>query len=187
MRAPRRVEDDDVVAKALGLPNGLGGDLLDWPGARMETHLLPLGERAQLLHRGRASQVQSRHKRAMAVPPGEQREFDGGGGLAGALEAGQHHDGGRTSVAKALRVATEQLDELIVDRLNHLLWSGQPVRNLGAREPFTYTLDELFDHPEVDIGLEQRQANLAKPRLHVLRAEDTAPRDLLQGRGQALA
>src|SRR6202521_4860329 len=123
----------------------------------------------------------------MAVAACEQRKLDGGGGLARALEAHQHHHARRATVAQTFRVAAEQLYELLLHSLHDLLWSSQPRSDLHTCEPRSHALDEFLDHLEVDVGLEERHPNLPEAGVDVLRAKNPATGDLLEGGSQTLA
>src|SRR5207244_7258627 len=84
-------------------------------------------------------------------------------------------------------VAAQELDQLIVHSLDDGLRRGQAGRDLGAQKPGPDTLDEVLDDLEVDVGLEQCQADLAQTGVHVLRPEHAPAGDLLERRSEALA
>ena len=157
------------------------------PCAGVEGDLLALGEGAQLVDGGGAPQVEGGQERAVAVAPCQEGELDRGRRLARALEPDQHHDGGGAAVAKALRVAAQELDQLVVDGLDDLLRGGQAGGDLHACDPRPHPLDELLDDLEVDVGFEEGHADLAEAGVDVLGAEDAAAGDLLEGGGEALA
>ena len=124
----------------------------------------------------------------MAVATREQRELDGRGRLARTLEAGEHdHRRGPGRITKAFGIAAQELDQLVVHRLDHRLRGGEPGRDLDAGETRPHPLSELLDDFEVDVGLEQGNPDLAQTCVDVLRAEHTAAGDLLQGGGEPLA
>ena len=61
----------------------------------------------------------------------------------------------------------EHGDELFVDDLDDLLPRVQPGRQVGARCALADARDEILDDLEVDVGLEQRKADLAQGDVEV--------------------
>src|SRR5260370_39537357 len=118
----------------------------------MKGDLLALRQRLQLLDRGGAAQVERDHHRLVPLAPGEQRQLDRGGRLAGSLEAREHEDCWRGwGIAQPLGVASEQLDQLEVDGPDDLLRRGQARRPLDADKSRPHTAYELLDDLEVDV------------------------------------
>ena len=188
MQAAGGVEDDDILAEPRRLLEGRLCDLLDLALAAVEGDVFALGKRSQLLDGSGAAQVERYHRGPVAIALGEQGQLHRSGGLAGSLNADEHDGRGRGGrVEKALGVPAEQLDELGVHRLDDLLRRGEAGRDLDADQARTNVLDELLDHLEVDVGLEQCQPHLAQRRLHVFGAKDAPPRDLLQGCGEPVS
>ena len=58
-------------------------------------------------------------------------------------------------------VGAEELGELVVDDLHHLLAGREALQHLLAERPLAHALDEGADDLEVDVGVEQREADLA--------------------------
>ena len=54
-----------------------------------------------------------------------------------------------------------QLGELVMDDLHHLLARVQVLQHLLAERPLAHARDEVLDDAEVDVCLEQGQADLA--------------------------
>ena len=73
---------------------------------------------------------------------------DDAGGLGGGFEAGG--------------VAAEDVDELVVDDLDDLLGGAEGGGDLLAEGADADVLDEVGDDVEVDVGLEQGEADLAE-------------------------
>ena len=91
-----------------------------------------------------------------------ERELGRGGGLARALEAAEEDHDGR-SAEDELRVArAHELGELLVDDLDDLLTGLEPLEHVLAGGPLAHGGDELLDDLEVDVGLEQGEADLAR-------------------------
>ena len=61
-----------------------------------------------------------------------------------------------------------QLGQLLVDDRDDLLAGVQRLEHLGAKCPLLHRAGELLDHLEVDVGLEQREADLAQRGVHLL-------------------
>jgi hypothetical protein len=188
LEAARRVQDHDVAHQAPGFRDRGAGDALDLALARVERNPFATGKRLELLDSGRTPEVQGCDERLVPFATREQGELHGRGGLAGALQSDEHdHGRWRRRITQAFGIAAQQLDQLLVDRLDHLLRRGQAWRNLGTLQPDADALHELLDHLEVDIGLEQSKSHLSKACVDVLWSQDSAARDLLQGGGKPLA
>src|SRR6185437_17076218 len=90
------------------------------------------------------------------------------GGLAGTLQTNdQHH--GRRLVCKAepRGMAAEHLSELVTDDLDNLLAGRERGEHIFAHCLLFNLLDELLDNFEMNVGLEQGDADLTKRLLHV--------------------
>src|ERR671933_882649 len=165
VQAAGGVDDEDVLAVHLGLverpPRDVDrravGALLVDVGADLRAEL------DELVDRGRAVDVARRHRDRRAVL-GLQvaRELRAGGRLAGALQAG-HEDHGRRARREgdAHRGAANERGELLVDDLDDLLARVELADHLGAHRALLHGRRELLDDLEVDVGLEQREADLA--------------------------
>ena len=113
--------------------------------AREHRHVDLLGQRAQLLHGGRALEVGADEHRVAALLLEPAGQLGRGGGLARALEAGHEHHGGRLGLVGDLDgLAAEGGDELLVDDVDDLLRPGRarragrrrwPARGCGRRGP----------------------------------------------------
>ena len=64
--------------------------------------------------------------------------------------------------SKLLRRPSEQLDELFVNDLDHLLAWRQRARHLFAQRLVLDACQELLDDTEVNVGLEQRQSEITR-------------------------
>jgi hypothetical protein len=115
----------------------------------------------------------------LAQVPGE---LAGGGGLARALEAG--HQDHRRLLAREDEVAprsAHQLRELVVDELHHLLAGVERVEDVGPERALLDGCRELLDDLEVDVGLEQREPDLAHGLVDVVLGELAARADVAEG------
>src|SRR4029077_8345492 len=77
-------------------------------------------------------------------------------------EAAEHDDRRPAVEAELGPLLAEQRAQLVAHDLHHLLRGGQAVQHLLAKRPLAHAVDERLDHPEVDIGFEQRHADLAE-------------------------
>ena len=89
-------------------------------------------------------------------------ELGGGGGFAGALEAGHEDDGGGLrGGAEFGDVFAEEGDELVVDNFYDLFGGVEGGGDFGAEGFGADVLDELLGDGEVDVGLEEGEADFA--------------------------
>ena len=90
-------------------------------------------------------------------------ELAGGGGFAGALEAGHEDDGGRLGrELEARGVVAERVHELVADDFDDLLGGVQRGRDFGAEGLGADVLDDFAGDVEVDVGLEEGDADGAE-------------------------
>jgi hypothetical protein len=162
------VDDHHVAPGPLGLLAGAKGDRhrVGVGAARVgREHRDPglLAQHLELLDGGRALQVAGDQQRLAALAGQPAGQLGRGGGLARALEAGHEQDGGRPRRPLEGHVALAQGDDqLLVDDLHHLLGRGEALGDLLPHRPLADPGDEVLHHLEVDVGLEQGQADLAQ-------------------------
>ena len=155
------VDDHDVATEPLGL--------LD-PLERGEDRILRIGEhrhvdltteRAELLDGGRTLEVGADEQRLAALRLEPQRQLAGGGGLAGALQTGHQDDGRRLGgVLDRQRLAAEDAGQLVVDGLDDLLAGVERLRAGGADRVLADAVADRPDDGDVDVGFEERRADL---------------------------
>jgi len=103
-------------------------------------------------------------------------------GLAGALKPGHQHDRGRLrGELHARRVLAKNLDQFVAHNLDDLLARGERGQHFLADRLSANLVDELLDHLEVDVGLEQREADFAQRLVNVLLGELGLPAEGLEG------
>ena len=91
------------------------------------------------------------------------RQLARGGGFAGTLQPGHEHDRGRLrSELHARRVLAESLDQFVAHDLDDLLAGRKRGQHFLSHGLGLDAVDQLFDHFEVDVGLEQRQPDFAQ-------------------------
>ena len=114
---------------------------------------------------GRRSGAAGRRRRAAAGAPAwsQQRELAGQRRLTRALQAGEHDHGRRVlGEPQPAGLAAEDRDELLVDDLDDLLGRVERLGHLGAARPLLEPADEGLDDRQRDVGLEQRDPDLAR-------------------------
>jgi len=147
----------DRVAHAVA---GLGSEHRG-PGAL--TDHLELGDGVGALEVGGDQQ------RCVAVVRQPLGELARQGGLTGALEAGEHDHGGRVLGEPHLPgLAAEDLDQFLVDDLDDLLRRVEGLGDLLAAGALLDARDELADHGQRDVRLQQRETDLPRGRVDVL-------------------
>jgi len=77
-------------------------------------------------------------------------------------------------------------DQLLVDDLHDLLPGGERLEHVGADRPLPDAVDEGARHLEVDVGLEQGEAHLAHPQLHLLPGQAAASGERLEDLAEAV-
>ncbi len=169
MQPARGVDDDDVAADGPGFgERALGArHRIHLAGRIVHSHARLLRDDRQLLDGGRAPNVGRNDDRMASLFRQPLRELAGRRGLARALQA-EHQDHARPRrrfLQPALGIA-EQREQLIPDDLDDLLRRVQTLLNLAIHRAIAHAIDECLDDLEVDVGFEQRQADLAKHPLN---------------------
>src|SRR5699024_9095775 len=109
------------------------------------------------------------------------RELAGQGGLARALEAGEHDHGGRgLGEVQVAGGAAEHLDKLVVDELDDLLGGVERLGDLFAQRSLTDPAGDLAPHRDGDVGVEQGTADLADRLVDVRLGEAAMAAQTLQ-------
>src|SRR5436305_2856590 len=164
------VHEHHVMAALAGDVEGAGAEV-DYGLARLglqHRHLDPLAHLLELLDGGGALQVARHQQRVLAALLEPLGELAGGGRLARALEAAEHDDRRPAVEAEVGPLLAQERGQLVADDLDHLLGRGEALQDLLAEGALAHPLDERLDHPEVDVGLEQRHADLAQRRVERL-------------------
>ncbi len=170
--AARGVDDADVPAEPPRFFHP-GPRAADGIGRlREDGHADLVSEHAQLLDSRRALQVGADKERVAALllpPPGELRRV---GRLARSLEARHEHDRRWSRrVGELEGLAPEDGDQLLVHRLDDLLAGRQALRQRLGADPQSDAVAETPGHAELDIGLEERGADLLERLVEVLVAD----------------
>ncbi len=182
MQAPGRVDDQHVLAvlaRAIERPRG------DLDGVAIGALLIDLraglaADLDELLDRRRAVHVAGgdSHRRGVLLAQ-VARQLGRSRRLARALQP-RHQDHRRRfrREAQARRGAAHQLGQLLADDLDDLLSGVQAADHVGAHAALLQLGRELAHDLEVDVGLEQREADLAHRRIDVLLGQRAAVADI---------
>jgi hypothetical protein len=161
--AARRIDDHGIGALLRrpldALPRSLDGVL---PLFRVDGDLDLAAELLELVDRGRALEVGRDECRRPPVLAEHQRQLGGRGRLPRALQP-REQDHRRAALGEGEpRVgAAHRRGQLLVDDLHHLVTRRQALRHLLADRTLLHAGDEVLDHLQVDVGLEQRETDLA--------------------------
>ena len=141
-----------------------------------------LAQHAKLLLRRRAAGVERGEHDLLALAP-LQMDADLGrrGRLARTLQA-DHQDHRRRFRGEVdrRRLAAKGVDEGVVDDLDDLLAGGDGAQHLLADRALPDLGDEVLDHRQRDIRLQQRHAHLAHGRVDVVFAQRAAAGQLVE-------
>ncbi len=158
------VDDEHVAVLGLGLREGPLGDVYR---IALGALLVDVGAGApadgdELVDGRGPVDVAGRECDALAGLAEVAGELGAGGRLARSLQPG-HQDHGRAARGEG-EIATRaahQRGQLLVDDLDHLLAGIEAAEHVGAEAALLDRGRELLDDLEVDVGLEQREADLA--------------------------
>ena len=130
---------------------------------RVDGHAGALADDLELRHRVRALQIGRHEQRRMARILEPVAELARERRLAGALQTREHDDRGRVlrEVERAIDALAQDVGELVIDDLHHLLCRVERFGDLGAERALAYARGERAHHVERDVRIEQRAADLA--------------------------
>ena len=174
------VDDQHVTPESAGLGQASGGGVDRVARLAEHRHVDLAAEGAQLLDGGRALQVGADEQwlATLALEPAGQ--LGAVGRLARALQSGhQHHGGWPAGIGDLERLATEHGGELGVDDLDDLLAGVERLAERHADGLLADAGDDVADDTDVDVGLEQRGADLADHLVDVGLGQPALAADLL--------
>src|SRR5438874_2513828 len=177
VQAARRVEDDRVRT-VRGKPLDTVAHDADGIGTvlAVHRHLDLAAKLLELVDRGGSLEVRRGERRCPSFLAQPQCELGRGGGLAGALQAGEQDHRRRAPGEDQLRAAcAHQLRQLLVHGLHDLLARRDALQDLLTERALTHLRDEVLDDLEVDVRLEQREPDLAHRARDRLLVEAAAP------------
>ena len=144
-------------------------------------------ERLELVGGSRPVRVGRHEQRAAALLDDVPGQLGGRGGLARALQADHRHDRGVAGQVEYPVPGRQELDELVVHDLHDLLAGGEALEHIGTDRAFPNARHEVLDDLEVDVRLEQRQADLAHGGVDVGLADPAAAGQAVERLAQSLA
>ena len=149
-----------------GLLNGALGDVDRVRTVASEDRDTDLSaERGQLVGSGGTVDVASGEQRRAALLLEQVGKLYGRRGLTRALQAHEHDDVGDAVAKDELALGgAEHLGELVEHDLDDVLRRRQRLHDLGGHAALLGLGDKLLDDLKVDVGLEQRHANVAHGR-----------------------
>ena len=140
-----------------------------------------LAEGHELVDRRGAVDVGRDEQRLPALLAKHVRELRGRRRLARALQAREHHHRRRAlRPRKRGRGAAEHLDDRVVHDLHDLLRAGDRLEHALAEGALANGRDKLPDHFEIDVGLEQRDPDVAQSLVKIAFAHARTPAQALE-------
>src|SRR6266511_3685294 len=170
--------EDDRVGTVLRQPLDAVAD--DGDGIRavlaVDRYLDLATELLELVDRGGALKVGGDQTGIAPLLAEQQRQLRRGRRLARSLEPGEQDHRRRTAGEGELRAAgAHQRRQLLVDGPHDLLAGSEALQHLLAEGALAHLRDEILDDLEVDVGLEQREPDLAHRTRDRLLVELSAP------------
>ena len=152
-----------------GLLDGALGDINRVLAVTTEDRYADLStERGQLVGGGGTVDVARGEQRRAALLLEQVGQLYSCRGFTGALKAHEHDDIGDAVAKDELALGgAEHLGELVEHDLDDVLRRRQRLHDLGGHAALLGLGDELLDDLEVDVGLEQRHANVAHGRSNI--------------------
>ena len=151
-------------------------------GARREELGLDLGRQClELIDRSRTINVGADHHDLLFFAfPEQPCKLGDTGRLARPLQTRHQNHGRRLGGEIELFVLlTHQADQFIVDDLYQDLTRCQAAQHVFTQGPDAHLVDEILDHRQRDIGLQQGHAHLAQSILDVVLADPALAANLL--------
>ena len=168
MQPARGVDDHRVKAEVLRFGQRAPGAHDRVQLARRVVHAQAglLAQHVQLLDRGGPPDVGRDQQDVTSLLGQPLPQFAAGRRLARALQP-EHHDHARPLIGllQAAGGVAKQRQHFVADDPDDLLSRGQTAQDLLVERPVAHPVDKRLDHLEVDVGFEQRQANLSQGRL----------------------
>ncbi len=156
-------------------------------GRPMDRDVERLAEGLELIRRRRAVGIRGDEERSAALAHEVAGELGRRRRLARALEADHRHDRRIAGQVKRPVAGSEERDQLVVHDLHDLLAGGQALEDVGADGAFADPADEVLDHLEVDVGLEEAQPDLAHGGVDVGLADAASTGQVREGLAQPFA
>jgi len=166
-----------------GAPGDVDGRLRGVAGEEVRADLASQG--LQLLNGRRAVNVRADDDHGTPLVLLEPfRQLGDGRGLAGALQSGHENHGGRLSGQIDLFVAASHHgNQLLIDDLDERLPRRQTGLHILTEGPLLHVLDEVLDHRQGDIRLQQGHADFPQGILDIVFGQTRLTANFLEGLG----
>ena len=187
VQAAGGVDDHDVAPLLARLPHAPLGDV-DRVGVGallVDRHAGLRADGLQLVDGRRAVDVAGHQRRLLALLGQQPRELARRRRLARALQAAHEDHRGRLRRELELRGAlAHQRGQLLQHDLHDLLARREALQDVRAARALAHRGHEVLDDAEVDVGLEQREADLAHGARDVVLGQAPAAAQVAERRGQ---
>ena len=163
MRTARRIENEHIIAAqptlALGAASDLDRGFACDDRQRVDADLF--AQHAQLLHGRRTARIERGEQDLLFLPVLEPfGDLGRSGGLARALQAHHQKSDRRGGIeVDGNGIGPQDLHQLVIDDLDHLLARCHRAGDLGAHSAFADLLDKGAHHFKRNVGLDQRPAD----------------------------
>ena len=186
MKTAGGIQEDEIIAVFLGIFDGGFGDVhriglphLEHRDPQLRTHGL------QLIDGSGTVDITGRQQRVFALLFHISGQFRTVGGLAGALQAHQHHEAGRLRRdVDLLIVRAHEGHELFVDDLDDLLRRVQRFQDIRAHGPFRHVLGKVLDDFIADVRFQKCQTHFPHRFLDVGIGQPALASQLFKSLGQ---
>ena len=163
------IDDDHVTQMVDGLLDGALGDIDRVLAVTAEDRHADLAtERGKLVGSSGTVDVARGEQRRAALLLEQVGKLYGSRGLTGALQTHEHDDIRNAVTKNELALGgAEHLGELVEHDLDDVLRRRQRLHDLGGHAALLGLGNELLDDLKVNVGLEQRHANVAHGRSNI--------------------
>jgi len=158
------IEDEDGAILRLGPFQGILGDFYEvlFGGVRGVAGDADLiGKLGELVDGGGAVEVERDEEGAAAFLLQTEGELGGGGGLSGSIQPAEEDVAGGVEIDGRL-VSAEEVGELVLEDFDDLLAGLDRFYDVGSLGFDGDVGEEIFHHAELDIGLEEGEADVAE-------------------------
>ena len=158
------------------------------PGRRaVDRDVQGRAEGLELVHGGGSIRVRGDEQRLPALAHDVPGELGGRRGLAGALESHERDDRGRPVQPEGPVAGAQDRGQLVMDDLDDELAGVDAFQHVLADGPFLDPADEVLDDLVVDVGFQEREADLAHGGIDVGLGDPATAGELAKDIAQAVA
>ena len=139
-----------------------------------------LGDLRKLFASGGTIHVGGNHDRPVAMLRQPLRQFAGGGGFTGTLQADDHPDRRRARGEQRLGVFAEKIEQFVANNLDDLLVGRKLQHDFGAESLGADVGEEFVRDANVDVAFQQGFADFSERGVQVLVGELALPAQILE-------